>query len=154
MRRNQKGRAEAKLRGGFEPKIKAQLENAKVNFAYEPIRIPYVIPEQTHYYLPDWVLLDNGIVVETKGYPFDAADRKKILLVRAQHPDLDLRLVFSSSNIKIYPGSKTTVADWASREGIPHAEKRIPDEWLFEPPRVSSVTALQRLMTSKTTKKP
>ena len=44
-------------------------------------------------------MLYNGIIIETKGR-FTAADRRKHLLVRKQHPHLDIRFVFENSNAK------------------------------------------------------
>jgi len=69
--------------------------------------------------------------VETKGR-FTLEDRKKHILVRRQHPDLDIRIVFQNPYTKIRKGSKTTYADWASKNGILWANKEIPDTWIAE----------------------
>lgn len=118
------------FRSGLEEKIAAQLELAHVPFRYEDGHIKYVIPASNHKYNPDFVL-GNGIIIEAKGL-FDVDDRKKHLLIKAQHPDLDIRFVFSSTRTKISASSKTTVAEWCEKNGYLFAEKLIPKHWLKE----------------------
>ena len=96
-------------------------------------KIPYVVPASNHTYRPDFIL-PNGIIVETKGL-WEADDRKKHLLIREQYPELDIRLVFSSSRTKIYKGSPTSYAEFCEKKGILFADKLIPVEWLKEPKR-------------------
>lgn len=119
------------FRSGLELKVAAQLESKGIKFEYEQWKIPYVIPASNHHYQPDF-LLPNGIFVETKGL-FDADDRKKHLLIREQMPELDIRIVFSSSRSKLYKGSPTSYAEWAEKHNILFADKLIPAEWLKEP---------------------
>lgn len=116
------------FRSGLEGKVAKQLEVLGVKVEYETTKVKYVIPESLHTYTPDFVL-PNGIVVETKGR-FVVADRKKHLLIKQQHPDLDIRFVFQNPKNKITKGSKTTYADWCIKNGFQYADKRIPDEWL------------------------
>lgn len=122
------------FRSGLEHRISEDLKSKGVKFDYEKLKISYTIPERTASYTPDFVLLDNGIIVESKGI-FDAEDRKKHLLIKAQHPHLDIRLVFSRANAPIYKGSPTTHAAWAEHHGFKWAERLVPDEWLREPPK-------------------
>lgn len=119
------------FRSGLEKRIADDLTSRGISFDYEKTKIKYTVPEREASYTPDFVLLDNGIIVESKGI-FDAADRQKHLLIKAQHPDLDIRFVFSRSNAPIYKGSKTTHAQWAEKHGFKYAEKLIPTEWLKE----------------------
>lgn len=121
------------FRSGLEQRISDDLKSKEVPFEYETVKISYTVPERKATYTPDFILLDNGIIVESKGI-FDAEDRKKHLLIKAQHPELDIRLVFSRANAPIYKGSPTTHAKWAEHHGFKWAEKLIPDEWLKEPP--------------------
>lgn len=116
------------FRSGIEVKVAKQLEEAGIKVEYETTKIRYVQPETKHTYTPDFVL-PNGIIIETKGR-FVAADRKKHLLIKQQHPDLDIRFVFQRSQNTINKGSKTTYADWATKNGFLYADKEIPDEWL------------------------
>lgn len=116
-------------RSGLESKVSAQLNEAGVSFEYETFKIEYQVNE-TRKYTPDF-RLPNGIIVETKGR-FIAADRKKHLLVQQQHPDLDIRFVFSNSKAKLNKGAKSTYADWCQKHGFLYADKTIPEEWLNE----------------------
>lgn len=116
------------FRSGLEEKVADQLRKSGVRFEYETTKIKYVVPESLHTYTPDFVF-PNGLIVETKGY-WDAADRKKHLLIKQQHPNLDIRFVFSNANTKIRKGSKTSYANWCDKHGFLYADKEIPDEWL------------------------
>lgn len=102
---------------------------------YETLRVRYLVPLSFHTYTPDF-LLTNGIIVETKGR-FLPVDRAKQLLVKAQYPELDIRLVFSRAKAPIATGAKTTCAMWADKNGFQWAEKLIPEAWAKEqgPPR-------------------
>lgn len=117
-------------RSGLEDRISEQLKSLGVDFTYELLKLKYEVNE-TRTYTPDFKL-PNGIIVESKGR-FVAADRKKHLLVKQQHPTLDIRFVFSNSKAKISKGSKTSYADWCNKNGFTYAEKLIPKEWIDEP---------------------
>lgn len=114
-------------RSGLEKKVQDDLKERGVDYSYETLKIKWVLHENKTY-TPDFIL-PNGIIVETKGR-FVPEDRKKHLLVKEQHPDLDIRFVFQNSRAKIRKGSKTSYADWCDKHGFLYAEKRIPDEWL------------------------
>lgn len=100
------------------------------DIAYEAIRINYIIPASEHYYTPD-IILPNGIIVEVKGR-LVKSDRDKHLLIKKQHPNLDIRFVFQSANNKIRKGSKTTYSQWCEKNDIKWCEKLVPDAWLKE----------------------
>src|SRR3546814_11492433 len=72
------------------------------------------------------------LIVDTKAI-FDVDDRRKHELIKAQHPGLDIRFVFSRSKSPISKGSKTTYADWCAKRGIPFADKLVPQDWAEEP---------------------
>jgi len=116
-------------RSGLEDKISEDLKSRKVSFEYETVKIKYEVHENRTY-TPDF-LLPNGVIIESKGR-FTTEDRKKHLLVKKQHPELDIRFVFSNSRNKIRKGSKTSYADWCSKNGFMYADKQIPDEWIKE----------------------
>jgi hypothetical protein len=116
-------------RSGLEDSISEQLKSLKVPFKYEGFKIKYEVNE-VRTYTPDFEL-PNGIIIESKGR-FVAADRKKHLLVQRQHPDLDIRFVFSNSKAKISKGSKTTLGMWCDKYGYLYADKLIPEEWIKE----------------------
>ena len=118
------------FRSGLEERIAQELLEAGVNFTYEEQVISYLKPEKFARYTPDFVL-NNGIIIETKGR-FLTADRQKHLLVKAQHPDLDIRFVFSRSKERISKKSKTSYADWCNKHGFIFADVSIPNSWLKE----------------------
>lgn len=119
-----------RYRSGLESNVARQLESKGIPYDYEEWRIPYVVPASNHTYTPDFIL-GNGIIVETKGI-WDSEDRKKHLLLRKQYPELDIRLVFSSSRTKLYKGSPTSYAEWCEKNGFKFADKLVPVEWLKE----------------------
>ena len=115
-------------RSGFENKVASALSEQKVNFKYEVTQIEYIKPQTSHKYTVDFTL-PNGILIETKGR-WTLEDRKKHLLIKKQHPNVDIRFVFQNPNGKIRKGSKTTYADFCEKHGIVWAEKEIPTDWL------------------------
>ncbi|CAB4124473.1 endonuclease I [uncultured Caudovirales phage] len=117
-------------RSGLEQKVAQNLLEKGVSFHYEDQVIHYVKPEKIARYTPDFVL-ENGIVIETKGR-FLTADRQKHLLVKAQHPDIDIRFVFSRSKERISKKSKTSYAAWCEKNGFLYADESIPESWLKE----------------------
>lgn len=107
-----------------------QLTKAGIEFEYESSKIDYIKPVTKHKYTPDFIL-PNKIIIETKGR-FVTADRKKHLLIKEQHPELDIRFVFSNSKTKISKQSKTTYAAWCETNGFQYADKLVPVAWLKE----------------------
>lgn len=131
-----------RYRSGLEDEIATQLEKSKTKYYYERGKIGYKIPASEHIYTPDFeVFTASGkcIIVEGKGI-WVYEDRYKHLLIRQQHPELDIRFVFSSSKSKIRKGSKVTYADICEGRGRgifkgvvwQYADKKIPKSWLEE----------------------
>jgi hypothetical protein len=116
-----------RYRSKFEHGIGDQLG---ANADYEPIAIKYTQPAKKRTYTPDFVLR-NGIIIEAKGR-LTATDRAKMLLVRADNPELDIRFVFQRASNRISKASKTTYAQWAEANGFQWAEREVPAEWLAE----------------------
>jgi len=100
---------------------------------YETDKITYTVPERQSTYTPDFrINTSNGeFYIEGKGR-WTVDDRHKHLLIREQHPNLDIRFVFSNANAKLYKGSPTTYAQWCDKFGFRYANKTIPPEWLQE----------------------
>ena len=119
------------FRSGLEDTFAAQLQAAGVAYEYESFKIHFLEPAKKRTYTPDFKL-PNGIIIETKGR-FLTADRQKHLLVKAQHPELDIRFVFSSSKAKIAKRSATTYGNWCEKHGFTYADKVAPEAWLKEP---------------------
>lgn len=128
-------------RSGLEVALSEQLALAGIAVHYEAVRIPYVKPPST--YTPDW-LLPNGIIVESKGL-FVSEDRSKHLLVKAQHPLLDLRFVFSKATTPLRKGSRTTYAAWCEKHGFKWSAVSIPEAWLKEPLNEAALAAAMKL---------
>lgn len=118
------------FRSGLEEAIADKLTSKGVSFQFEELTINYTKPARVSKYTPDFVL-ENDIIIESKGR-FLTEDRQKHILVKAQHPELDIRFVFSNSKTKISKRSKTTYADWCIKNGFLYADKEIPDAWLKE----------------------
>ena len=120
----------AAYRSGLEAALAAALALANIPVLFETLKVPFTQPEKKRHYTPDF-LLPNGILIETKGL-FAAEDRQKHLWVRAQHPDLDIRFVFSNAKAKLNKGSPTTYADWCDKHGLKWSHKIIDPSWLTE----------------------
>lgn len=123
-------------RSGLEEQIAAQLQSLGVTVKFEELKLPYQKPSTSHKYTPDFEL-PNGIIIESKGR-FVTADRKKHLLVKAQHPEKDIRFVFSNSRTRISKLSATTYGMWCEKNGFKYADKLIPEEWINEKRKVST----------------
>ena len=129
MRKKRKKRSSptSKYRSGFEQTLANQLQRSGVAFEYETVKLEY---QKIATYTPDFIL-PNGIIIEAKGV-WTVEDRTKHLLVREQHPHLDIRLVFMNAFNKIRKGSNTTYARWCEKKNIIYANKTIPKSWLSQ----------------------
>ncbi len=116
-------------RSGLEVKLSDYLKELRIDFGYESIKIEW---EDLAYrtYTPDFILF-NGLIIETKGM-FTAADRRKHLAIKKQHPSLDIRFVFENSRRKLRKGAKSSYAEWCIRYGFRYYDRIIPEEWLKE----------------------
>ncbi len=129
-------------RSGFELKLATQLESDGVDFTYEEYSYEYDDKAPPGYvcvdcagttlyksrtYTPDFLLTKTNITIEAKG-KFTAKERKKMLQVRSDHPDLDLRLVFMRDN-KLSKMSKTKYSEWAQKNDFIYGVGSIPKEW-------------------------
>lgn len=145
------------FRSGFESDLSKDLEEKGLWFEYESklCKFNYTTPIkkgecvdckgeaviQNHTYTCDFVLekKDGSLMfVETKGR-LVSKDRTKHKYIKEQHPDVDLRILFSY-NGKATP--KMFFLDWAKSLGIPAATvvkptktrkgRYLPLEWLEE----------------------
>ena len=116
-------------RSGLEDTVANYLKEHKVKFLNEKVKIEW---EDLAYrtYTPDFVL-NNGIIIETKGI-FTVADRRKHVCIKKQHPSLDIRFVFTNSNRKLRKGAKSSYAEWCIRYGFRFYNRIIPEDWLKE----------------------
>lgn len=126
---------QARYRNGLEKRVGVQLTDAGVSFKYEPRKVTITIPARKSTYLPDFIPDEAPhILIETKGYFFNSAkDRQKLCLIKEQHPELDIRIVFSDASKKIYKKSPTTYGQWATDHDFKWADKGVvPDAWIKE----------------------
>lgn len=118
------------FKSGLEDSTATHIKSKGIKVLYETSKIHYTIPSSKHVYTPDFIL-PNGIIIESKGY-FAIEDRKKHMLIRQQHPDKDIRFVFTRSATKLYKGAKSTYSDWCVKNNFKFADKKIPDSWFDE----------------------
>ena len=124
------------FRSGLEEVNAQDLTRNNIPYTYEEEKIQYVKPSKNSKYTPDFIIPHRNdpnkkLIIETKGR-FVPQDRQKHKLVQKQHPDLDIRFVFSNSKQRINKTSKTTYAAWCEKNGFLYADKSIPKEWLEE----------------------
>jgi hypothetical protein len=94
-------------RSGLEYKLSLYLKKKKCEYSYESIKI------------------------ESKGR-FLAADRRKHLAIQKQHPNLDIRFVFTNSRSRLSKGAKSTYAQWCIKYGFRYYDRIVPEDWLKE----------------------
>lgn len=112
----------------YEEKIGKNLEERGVAYEYETVKLSYTIPAKSKTYTPDWII--GSVIVESKGL-FSAKDREKMVLVRDQNPELDIRLLFQKAQLPIYPRARTNCGEWADKNGFIWADGiAIPEEWV------------------------
>ena len=56
--------------------------------------------------------------------------------VRKQHPELDIRFVFSNAKAKLYKGAKSRYYEWCDKNDFMWSNRIIPEEWLKEKGKV------------------
>ena len=103
-------------RSGLETAFQFICDKERISLGYETSVLPFVTPSQKRRYIPDWTIRD-GWYIETKGR-LVAADRKKLLLIKEQHPTVRLLVVFQRPQNFIYKKSPTTYGEWATKHGI------------------------------------
>lgn len=116
-----------RYRSQFEANFARNLRERKIASLYEQDTIQYIPKPRT--YTPDFYIKEGDFYVETKGR-FFATDRTKHLLIKEQHPDIDIRFVFLNAKNKLDKRSRTTYAQWCEKNGFLYSEKRMPEEWM------------------------
>ena len=109
---------------GLEQRIADNLTEHKCKFKYESMSVAYTTPSK---YTPDFVL-DNGIIIEAKGF-FRYLEQRMHRTIKEQHPELDIRFVFSNINSKVQR-SKLTCGEWCEKHNFQYAQENIPIEWI------------------------
>ena len=108
---------------------------------YEPVPLSFT-SEVRRRYIPDFIIQEKAWILEVKGF-FSSADRAKMLLVKRQFPNLDIRFVFDGPNTRLSRTSKTTYAMWADKNGFPWCATNAfpPPEWRTHIPSSEQVRA-------------
>jgi hypothetical protein len=116
-------------RNTFEQSVEKQLKQSKVMFSYETEAIDYLLQFE---YIPDFIIdkKTEKIYIECKGY-LQPSDRRKMIAVKKQHPDLDIRIIFQRDNW-LTKKKKQRYSDWAEKNGFKWAIAEIPKEWLTD----------------------
>lgn len=105
-------------------------KNSPKTVEYEPFKIEY--QPKLKRYTPDFKL-PNGIIVEAKGRFRTSEERTKMICVRDQNPQYDIRFLFMDANLRLYKGAKLTHGEWATKNGFQWAEGDfIPPQWIKE----------------------
>ena len=92
--------------------MEASLKSKRFPFEYEPCHLTYTIYGK---YTPDF-RIGRDIYLEVKG-KLDYPTRRKMVAVKREHPEKDIRIVFMRDN-KI-KGTKMTYGSWAEKNGFP-----------------------------------
>jgi hypothetical protein len=132
-----------RYRSSLEEQLAGQLDAAGISYEYETLKVEYEIPARKAKYVPDFPITGTNILIEGKGHwgggkfggikQASADNRQKMILLKEQHPEWDIRIVYDRASTRIYPGSPTTNAMWAETHGFKWADKgTIPKEWLDE----------------------
>jgi hypothetical protein len=134
---------EAAFRSSLERKVADQLDDAGVSYGHESQWLRYTVPQREAKYLPDFTINDTNILIEAKGRfgggnprfkqptTDGAKERQKLILLKEQHPGLEIRIVFERASTKIYKGSPTSYGKWATDHGFKWSDKGIvPPEWI------------------------
>ena len=102
----------------------------KYKLEYEVDKLPYVLEKN---YIPDFTITrDDGTIlyIEAKGLgrAFDGYVRAKMIAIKAQHPEKDIRIIFYRDG-PIAKNAKMKASDWAEKHGFPYSISEIPEEW-------------------------
>jgi hypothetical protein len=106
------------------------LVNRSDNLTYETDTFEYTI---TSNYTTDFTIERKDgttIYIEAKGLgrAFDHKARQKMIAVKQQHPDRDIRIVFMRDG-PLQKNSKMRASDWAVKYKFPFAVGTVPKEW-------------------------
>ena len=114
----------ARYRSGYEERV----AKANPDAEHEP-KEPTVRYVLTKRYIPDFVL-PNGVIVEAKGF-FEPKDRTKMIQVKKQNPNLDIRMLFQDANKRLTKSNNSKMYwQWCEQHGFLWEEgTTIPEEW-------------------------
>ncbi len=124
-------------RSGFEVDVARVLKEHEdkrgFHWGYETEVLEYTVPPKparVAKYTPDFPITNKSGKVwylEAKGR-WTVADRKKHVMLKTQHPELDIKIFFQRDN-KIRTGSKTKYTDFCRKHNIPCCVKELDMNW-------------------------
>ena len=114
-------------RSGLEDAFRDLCDKEGLLVTYETDTIPFIAPAQKRKYKPDWTV-SKDVYVETKGR-FVAADRKKAIYIRDQHPEVRILYVFQRPNNTLSKASSTTYGEWCDKNGLQWCAFSDTDNW-------------------------
>ena len=103
------------------------------DLGYETEKLTYTLTKD---YVPDFIITKKDgtkIYVEAKGLgrAFDYDARSKMVAVRQQYPDLDIRIIFMADR-PFSKGGKMRPSDWAVKNNFKFAVNTVPENWFDE----------------------
>ena len=125
-----------KVRSQFEFDIYKLIQHELprgAELSYETDKLEYILTKD---YTPDFTITKKDgtiIYVETKGLgrAFDYDSRVKMEMVKLQHPDKDIRIIFMSDR-PFRKGGKMRPSDWANKHNYKFAVNEVPKGWFTE----------------------
>lgn len=73
------------------------------------------------------------MIIEAKGLGrnggFDRDAQNKMIAVKAQHPEVDFKIVFMKDG-RVNPPGSMTASEWATKYGFDYSIGVIPKEWM------------------------
>jgi hypothetical protein len=107
-----------KYRSGLERSVANCLKAAGIEANHEKVTLFFTQPEKRRRYLVDFTFDSHPhLILEVKGR-FTAQDRQKMLLVKEQHPDKHIIMLFGRAKNTLSKKSETTYADWCNKNDI------------------------------------
>lgn len=114
-------------RSRLEEKVGHDLDQLSLDHSYEPDRFTYTL---TRKYTPDFkVGGEHPFFIEVKGW-WEQTDRMKFLAVIISNPDLRIFVALQKPFQTISKSSRTTYADWCTKNGIAWCPIPIPKDFL------------------------
>ena len=147
MTRRKKRGNRSEYRSRLETNVVGCLNEALIKFTYETssFRYRFWLPNticsecggegkayKWRTYTPDF-FLPNDIIIEAKG-KMGSPERKKLIAIKEEHPDMDLRMLFMRDN-KIHKNSLTRYSVWAEKNGFPWTVSEVgvvPKNWIAD----------------------
>ncbi len=83
-----------KVQGTWERAYAEYLIREEIRFVAHRGRIPYIIDGNERSYYPDFYLIDEDMYIDIKNRYHFKSQKKKFELLREQHPDITIRIIF------------------------------------------------------------